>query len=334
MKKTVISCNILRKYLLMITCLTLFIAGGYRAFTLYKTFNSYETEIQDIETLSKRNIGSVLETIIKENHDVVEYTAKMDAMTLHRLMIESMSMDEIYDNIVNMNLNDNFIEILGDVFNISNEKSHTIITISTKDYVFYSKSNIDHDKYNYVESNGSKYITWKEYFEQMNNPKVLEKAYEDLALERSDYVIIRIDGKYPNDTYCTINDVVEDYNKNGMKNMDKYYILTLGVITDNGDIFGENDSDFLNKNPNTNKIYVFKAVCISDIITNYSSLIKSLDQSASTKIIEFRNTTEFSNALINIFLITSSIITIMIVIKNLDDENNKLIESDIDKKPK
>ena len=334
MKKSIVSRNILRKYLLMITCLILFIAGGYRAFTLYRTYHSYENEVQSIEAGSKKNIGNVLKTIIEENHDLIEYTTKMDATTLHRLMVESMSMDEIYDNIVNMNLDDKFIKILDDVFDISDDKSHTILTIGTKDYVFYSKSNIDYDKYKYIESNGSKYISWDEYFEQLNNPKVLRKAYEDLALERSDYVIIRIDGEYPNGTYCTIDDVIEDYHKNGMENMDKYYILTLGVITDNGDIFGENDSDYLNKNPNVNKIFIFKAVSISDFLSNYSSLLKSLDQSASTKIIEYRNTTEFGNALINIFLITSSIITIMIVIKSLDDENNNLIESNNDKKPK
>ena len=29
-----------------------------------------------------------------------------------------------------------------------------------------------------------------------------------------------------------------------MKNMDKYMILTIGVITENGDIFGEVDSNY------------------------------------------------------------------------------------------
>ena len=84
----------------MITCLILFIAGGYRAFTLYKTYHSYENEVQSIEAGSKKNISNVLTTIIEENHDLIEYTTKMDATTLHRLMVESMSMDEIYDNIV------------------------------------------------------------------------------------------------------------------------------------------------------------------------------------------------------------------------------------------
>ena len=332
MIKSSINRNTMRKYLLMITCLLLFIAGGYRAFTLYKTYRSYESEVKSITESSDRNMHKIIELIIKEEHDLAEYTTKMDSITLHRLMIESMNMDEIYDNIVNMNLNDKFVKILDDVFDLSDKKEHVIVTVGTKNHVFYSKSNIDLDRYKYIETDGKKYITWEEYFKQMNDPEVVKRAYEDLALEKADYIIIKINGEYPNGTYCTIDDVIEDYHKNGMKNMGDYYILTLGVITDNGDIFGENDSVFLNKNPNVNKIYIFKAVCIEERINDYSGLIKSVDQSASTKIIEYRNTTEFGNALINIFLITSSIITLMLVIKSLDDENEELINQD--KKPK
>ena len=332
MIKPTINKNTMRKYLLMIACLLLFIAGGYRAFTLYNTYRSYESEVKSITESSDRNMHKIIELIIKEEHDLAEYTTKMDSITLHRLMIESMNMDEIYDNIVNMNLNDKFVKILDDVFDLSDKKEHVIVTVGTKNYVFYSKSNIDLDRYKYIETDGKKYITSEEYFKKMNDSEVVKRAYEDLVLERSDYIIIKINGDYPNGTYCTIDDVIADYHKNGMKNMGDYYILTLGVITDNGDIIGENDSIFLNKNPNVNKIYIFKAVCIEERLNDYSSLIKSIDQSASTKIIEYRNATEFGNALINIFLITSSIITLMLVIKSLDDENEELINQD--KKPK
>ena len=140
-------------------------------------------------------------------------------------------------------------------------------------------------------------------------------------MNRTDYVILRVDGYYPEGRYYTIDDVIQDYHENGTKNIDKYYILTLGVITDTGDIFGESDDNYLQHNPNVNKLYIYKAVCIGDYIDDYKPLLDSFDQSMSTKIIQVRNTTEFSNALINIFLITTSIIILMIVIKSLDDEN-------------
>ena len=67
-------------------------------------------------------LGYKTELIIKEEHALAEYTTKMNSITLHRLMIESMNMDEIYDNIVNMNLNDKFVKILDDVFDLSDKK--------------------------------------------------------------------------------------------------------------------------------------------------------------------------------------------------------------------
>jgi hypothetical protein len=174
-------------------------------------------------------------------------------------------------------------------------------------------------------------MTWNEYYEQIDDTGVLKKAYEDLILNRSEYVIIKTDGNYPNGTYCTIDDVIQEYHDNGMKNMNKYLILTSAVITDNGDIFGERDNDYLSKNPNVNKIYIFKAVSIGTFLTNYEGLLNQCDQSVTTKIIQYRNTTEFANGLLNILLVTTTIIILMIVIKSLDDENSEIDNTNPDK---
>lgn len=332
--------NILRKYLLMISCLILFIAGGYRSFTLYKTYKSYNQEIQTIQENADQNIHTILNAILIEGFDMTEKNTKNDSVTLHRILIESMSMDELYENIVNMKLGNELMGILDDVFDLSNKRDDIIITVGTKDFVIYSKSNIDLDKYKYLETDGRQYITWDEYYTQIDDTGVLHKAYEDLALNKSEYIIIRTDNYYPDGTYYSIQDVIEEYHKNGMKNMDKYMMLTMGVITDDGDIFGEHDNNYLSKNENVNKIYIFKAVSIGTFLSNYSELLEQFDQSVTTRIIQYRNSTEFCNALINIFLITLSIITIMIVIKSLDDECNEILleinktNEDINKDPK
>jgi hypothetical protein len=315
----------------MVAILILLFAGGYRAFTLYKTYRSYEQEIASIEASTDENIHNVLKVVIEEAYATVNYRTKMDSITLHRMMIESMNMDTIYDNIVNMNLGNEFIKILDEVFDLSETEENVIITVGTKDFVIYCKSNIDSDVYDHVDSD-SRYITWEDYYSSMKNPSVVKIAYEDLVMHRTDYVILRIDGYYPEDRYYTIDDVIEDYHENGMKNMDKYYILTLGVITDTGDIFGESDDIYMQHNPNVNKMYIFKAVSLKNFIVKYKPLLDSFDESMSAKIIQVRNVTEFSNSLINIFLITTSIIIIMIVIKSLDDENTYIENKN--KKPK
>ncbi len=327
--KLVFEKNVLRKYLLMIAVLLLFFAGGYRAFNIYSTYRSYDSEVNAIEKSTHNNMHNVLKVVIDEAHDVIEYKTKIDSMTLHRLMIESMTFDEIYINIVDMNLGEEFIKILDDVFDLSDVKDKTFITVGTKDYVFYCKSNIDSDKYDHLNLD-STYVTWEEYYSHMDNPEVMKIAFEDLAMHRTEYVILRIDGVYPENRYYTMDDVIQDYHENGMKNMDKYYILTLGVITDTGDIFGESDDEYLKQNPNVHKLYIYKAVCLEGYIKEYRPLLKSFDQSMSAKIIQVRNNTEICNGLINLFLVISTIIILMIVIKSLDDENIE-IQSKLDK---
>lgn len=335
MIKSIKKQNTLRKYILMITCLILFIAGGYRAFNLYKTYKSYNQEIQSIEKNADEQMHVILRAILMEGYDVTEKNTKADALTLHRIMIESMTMEEIYHNIVDMDLGDKLTGILDEVFDLSNKQDDIIVTVGTKDYVIYSKSNVNLDSYKYIESDGKKYITWDEYYEQLeDSDRILKSAYEDVALNKVDYAIIRIDGYYPEGRYYTIEDIVQEYHENGMKNLDKFMIVTLGVITDDGDIFGEKDNEYVSKNPNVNKIYVFKSVSIGTFLSNYETLIKSADQSFTERIIQYRNSTEFSNGLINIFLITSSIITIMIVIKSLDDENIELSSKEEKDEPK
>lgn len=323
--KVLFAKNLFRKYLLMIACLILFFAGGFRAFNLYKNYKSYNQEIATIEKNADENIHTILKAILIEAYEMSNNNTKNDSITLHRLMIESMSMDEIYNNIVNMNLGDKFIEILDDVFNLENKEDNIIIAVGTKDYVIYSKSNINLDQYKYIESE-REYLTWDEYYKQVDESGVMKQAYEDVALNRVEYAIIRTDGYYPNGTYYTIDDVIQDFHENGMKNMNKYMLVTMGVITDNGDIFGERDHNYLSKNPNVNKIYIFKSISIGTFLSNYTDLLEQCDQSVTTKIIQYRNNTEFGNGLINIFLVTTTIIILMIVIKSLDDENIKINE--------
>ena len=331
-RKTIKERNKLRRYIIMSAILILFIAGGYRAFTLYKTYKSYNQEIQSILSAADENKHNILKAILTEAHDVIEYKTRLDTATLHRSMIESMDRDQIYDNIVNMNLDNEFIKILDSTFNLSEKNDDIILMIGTKDYVFYSKSNVDLNKYKYIETSGREYLTWEEYFDKISDKEVMGKAFDDLVMNKVDYVILRSDGYYPEGRYYTIEDVIQDYHNNGYKNMDKYYIMTLGLITDNGDIFGEPDNIYLNKNEFVNKIYVFKSVSIDSFLSNYQPLIDSLDQSISVKVIKYRNTTEIGHALIDILLITTSIIILMVVIKSLEDENQELDK--MDEKPK
>lgn len=168
--KTIREKNILRKYFLMVAVIILLFAGGYRAFTIYKTYQNYKQEISSIERNADNNVHSVLKVVIEEAYDTMSYKTKIDSNTLHRMMIESMPINDIYNNIVNMNLDTKFINILNEVFDLSESEDKVIITVGTKDYVIYCKSNIDSDVYDHFDTT-KKYITWEEYYGFMFDPK-------------------------------------------------------------------------------------------------------------------------------------------------------------------
>ena len=92
--------NVFIKYMLMMACLILFIAGGFRGYNLYKTYKSYKQEIAIIEKNTDDSIHNILRAILTEAYEMTENNTKNDSITLHRIMIESMTMDEIYNNIV------------------------------------------------------------------------------------------------------------------------------------------------------------------------------------------------------------------------------------------
>ena len=64
--------NVFRKYLLMIACLVLFFAGGFRAFNLYKNYKSYNQEIAIIEKNSDNTIHTILKAILIEGYEMTE----------------------------------------------------------------------------------------------------------------------------------------------------------------------------------------------------------------------------------------------------------------------
>ena len=79
--KSIFEKNVLRKYLLMVACLILFFAGGFRAFNLYKTYKSYNQEIAAIEKNTDENIHTILRAILIETHDMTERNTKNDSLT-------------------------------------------------------------------------------------------------------------------------------------------------------------------------------------------------------------------------------------------------------------
>lgn len=314
--------------ILLITLLLLFTVVSIRVISMYRKYTEFEESKKKTEYSIMENKEEVIRSILEMGNEISKEDIELKSSQLHNLLLASFTQDELYDMIANHNINPDIINKFDEVFDLSNEKFNSVVTIGLKDYVLYNSSNTDLRKFDHIDTNGKIVITWDEFFENMDDPKVTKKGFEDLALKKHDIVILKLDGCYRNGTYCTIEDVIHDYMNNGMKNMNNYVILNVGLITDDGDILGGKDVNYIDKQITENKIHIFKSVSVDKYLKEYSSLIKSFDENIKDIIGEMERKTvlEFTTSIFVTVLLIIITIIIMFIIKNIDDEDEKFID--------
>ena len=315
--------------ILVITLLLLFTAVSMRVISMYRKYNEFEESKKVTEENILTNKKEVIKSIIEMGNEISKEDVNLETVELHNLLLSTFTQEELYDIVAERNINPDIIEKFDEVFDLENENANSVVTIGVKDFVLYNSSNTDLKKFDYIDTNGKIIIPWDEFFENMDDPKVTKKGFEDLALKKQKIIILRLDGQYKNGSYCTVDDVIDDYMINGMKNMDKYMILNVGLITDDGDILGGKDVNYIDKQISESKIHIFKSVSVDKYLKEYSSLIKSFDENIedNMKDIERKTVQEFTTSIFVTILLIIILIIIMYVIKHIDDENDKIIEN-------
>ena len=324
----------MRKNLIIVTILLLFIGAGIRAVNMYDRYKASEAEDAKLKMTMEQNKKSVIKSIFQHGHDTAEFVAKDIAHNLHEALLQEYTLEEVYASIANKNYDVEMLDVFDKVFELNGVDENIVFTVGTQDEVIYSKSNTNLQKFKYIDTKGNKTVSWDEFYENMNNPEVTKRAYLDLAMKKKDYVILRLDGSYVNNKYYTLDDVVEDYMKNGMKNMDQFCILTMGVITETGDMFGERDIEYMERNPNNNKIYVFQAISLDAFFGRDVTVINNIEKEYEEAIHLFRHRTmsDMSQTLLILLVVLVTIILLMIILKDVVDEISELDNLDKIKK--
>lgn len=324
--------NLLRRSLLLTSICLLFTGVGLRAMSTYDGYKTYKLEEKQLTENKNKNKEEFIKSILEQSNAISAYSTKSQAIELQTKLLEKHSKDEIYDSLINKEFNPEMFEVFREVFDLKDSKANVVVTIGTKDAVIFNNSNTNYNKFKYIDTNGKKYATWDEFYKNMSNPKVTKEAFTDLVLKKKEAVILRLDGKYPNNKYYTIDDVVKDYMENGMKNMSQYMILSKGLITEEGDLFGENDIKYVETNKKVNKMYIFQSISVDTFIRNYERVVYDIEYGYENTINEFSNrmTLEFTQTLVTIFIVIISIIILMIIYKNILEEDEN-IEKEIKK---
>lgn len=315
--------------LLVITLLLLFTVVSIRVISMYRKYNEFEETKKVTEENMLESKKEVISSIIEMGNEISKESINQETVELHNILLSEYTYEELYDILTEKNIQPDIIEKFDGVFDLENENANSVITIGLKDFVLYNSSNTDLRKFDYINTDGKIIITWDEFFENMDDPKVTKKGFEDLALKKHDIIILRLDGKYENGTYCTVDDVINDYMENGMTNMNKYMILNVGLITDDGDILGGKDVNYIDKQISESKIHIFKSVSVDKYLKEYSSLIKSFDENIEDNIkdIERQTVLEFTTSIFVTILLIIILVIIMFIIKHIDDENDRIIEN-------
>lgn len=316
----------MRRNLIIATIFLLFIGGGIRAVSMYDRYKTSESEGAKLKLTMENNKEDVIKTIFQHGHTSAELIAKDVAHNLHEELLQEYTLDEVYNSIVKKYYNVEMLDVFDKVFDLNGVDANVVFTVGTQDDVIYSKSNTNFHKFKYIDTNGRKTVSWEEFYNNMNNPEVTKRAYLDLAMRKKDYVILRLDGDYVDNRYYTLDDVVKDYMKNGMKNMDQFCILTMGVITETGDMFGERDIEYMERNDNSNKIYVFQAISLDVFFRKDVSVISNIEKEyeESIQIFKYRAMSDMAQTLMILLIVLISIILLMVMLKDVSEEIDEI----------
>lgn len=318
--------NKVKIYMITLSIFILFITCGIRAFNMYDRYQAVNKEFHIMDEQLEENKKRILESVFEQGYENARLNTKNLAFVLQTSLLEEFSYEEIMDVLFNGNLNEEMYLTFSKTFNLDNNDYKTVYVVGTKNGVIYTNANTHLDKFAHFSESENYMISWEEFYNHLEQPEITQQAFSDLASGKVDYVILRLDENYSNGTYCTIDDVIDDYIKNGTKNMDNYCVLTLGLITEDGDMFGEKDEYYMIENPNVNKIYVYRTISLDSFIDKQIHLIDDTtgDYENIVSDLNHRLHLETAQTLLVVTMMVIVIFILLVILKDILDEEEEL----------
>ena len=238
-------------------------------------------------------------------------------------ILKGYDMNRLKDEFNNKNLSDEFYSVLKhtlypkDMTNslFNNNKSYLV---ATKEGVLAIFSNSDISDF-YGQN---KIVSWEDFANMTHNPELTSNAL-DICLNNKNIVSI-----WQKDYGCesdilydkmNIEDIIDMYLKNGKECIKPYYFLTASYITDDGDIFGTDDSTYLNQNQKY-KMVILQSTSIYEILSMFEKEIGNIDSRNAL----MNNTIDNVMSILSINSIVSIVLILLIAISLAVFYNNML----------
>lgn len=322
------------KLLVVIIMILLLVITAIRAYTVYERYYSTKENVTDLNN----NICDIKNDMLR---NVIE-NGNIEAMNLNKIATNNLQFDLLsnhnkkelndllYNNKSNADIQKTIVEASKKYYKSLNNNFDSVLIIGTEKNVIYTDSTTYKEKFKNIHGD-KKNITWDYFFDKMENPKLTSETFNKLKFNNINHqpVIIRVDGNYMYNRLYTVDDLIEIYNKKGIDGLKGFGYLTLSTITEDGDIFGNPDTIFMQQNPASKKIYVYKYADINEYISKNIETIIEYESTVSKDVIKIEESNRVDLLISTITIIGNNIVIIglMFIFKALSEEEDDLIEN-------
>lgn len=322
------------KLLVIIIMILLLVITAIRAYTVYERYYSTKENVTDLNN----NICDIKNDMLR---NVIE-NGNIEAMNLNKIATNNLQFDLLsnhnkkelndllYNNKSNADIQKTIVEASKKYYKSLNNNFDSVLVIGTEKNVLYTDSTTYKEKFKNIHGD-KKNITWDYFFDKMENPKLTSETFNKLKFNNINHqpVIIRVDGNYMYNRLYTVDDLIEIYNKKGIDGLKGFGYLTLSTITEDGDIFGNPDTIFMQQNLDSKKIYVYKYSDIDEYISKNIETIIEYESTVSKDVIKIEESNRVDLLISTITIIGNIIVIIglMFIFKALSEEEDDLIEN-------
>lgn len=246
----------------------------------YLQFEEYHNMTKNFESIKQsvdEGFEMYIETVLVENQKKAEISTGLYTDIINKEILNEYegNLDELIKDIENPKDDTKLVEIiennLSDVF-INDSSNHNRPIVATQKHIIWNRV-ISYDYKNFDDN-----VSWDDFINNHYNPKLSKLAVDAIIdMNSSKNKIIFWEALGNNNPEhkiidnMDISEIIDVYKKEGLSALKSYEILVPKYITEDGDIFGNKDTDSSGRKVDTNKIIVIQRINVFDALKQHKS---------------------------------------------------------------
>lgn len=267
----------------IISISSLILLSGFTLFgyTQYDEYRYMTDNFNSIKKIVNEELELYIESILLGNQEKAKLYIESHTDIINEKILEQYEgeHDTLKKDIKNPNENTKLVKILDEYLSdkfINTNTTHNKPFVITLDHIIWNRSL----SYNYTDSNENSVISLDNFISNHYNQKLSKIAIESIKnmnLDKNKFIFWEaLSNDNPEHKIINkmdISEIIDVYNEEGIESLKSYDILVPAYITDEGDIFGNNDVNSNGHKNNNDKIVIVQRVNVFDALMCYESEI-------------------------------------------------------------